>query len=79
MCQIGDTTRFILGDYTSTCMNRFPSPLMKSSFLNLFMNKLTRERVVPIISASVSSVSRDTLESTPWGWSWCSLNRLLRA
>ena len=32
------------------------SPLysMKPSFLNLFMNILTRERVVPIISASVS-------------------------
>ena len=27
---------------------------MKPSFLNLFMKKLTRDRVVPIISASVS-------------------------
>jgi len=27
---------------------------MKPSFLNLFMKKLTRERVVPIISASVA-------------------------
>jgi len=27
---------------------------MKPSFLNLFMKKLTRERVVPIISASIS-------------------------
>ncbi len=34
----------------------FSSPLysMKPSFLNLFMKKLTRGRVVPIISASVS-------------------------
>ena len=28
--------------------------LMNPSFLNLFMNKLTRERVVPTISARVS-------------------------
>ena len=27
---------------------------MKPSFLNLFMKKLTRDRVVPIISASVT-------------------------
>ena len=27
---------------------------MKPNFLNLFMKKLTRERVVPIIAASVS-------------------------
>jgi hypothetical protein len=27
---------------------------MKPSFLNLFMNRFTRERVVPIISASIS-------------------------
>ena len=31
-----------------------PLYLMNPSFRNLFMNKLTRERVVPIISASVS-------------------------
>src|ERR1700722_12469344 len=31
-----------------------PLYLMKPIFLNLFMKKLTRERVVPIISASVS-------------------------
>ena len=31
-----------------------PLYLMKPNFLNLFMNWLTRERVVPIISASVS-------------------------
>ena len=31
-----------------------PLYLMKPSFLNLFMKKLTRDRVVPIISASVS-------------------------
>gem|GEM_PF-4181771 len=34
---------------------------MKPSFLNLFMKKLTRDRVVPIISASISC---DTLGST---------------
>jgi hypothetical protein len=38
-----------------------PLYLMKPSFLNLFMNKLTRVRVVPIISASVSC---DTFGST---------------
>jgi hypothetical protein len=27
---------------------------MKPNFLNLFMKKLTRDRVVPIISASIS-------------------------
>ena len=32
-----------------------PSYWMKPSFLNLFMKKLTRDRVVPIISASISS------------------------
>src|ERR1700674_5958431 len=39
------------------------SPLywMKPSFLNLFMKKLTRDRVVPIISASISC---DTLGIT---------------
>ena len=31
-----------------------PLPLMKPSFRNLFMKTLTRERVVPTISASVS-------------------------
>ena len=31
-----------------------PLYLMKPSFRNLFMKKLTRDRVVPIISASVS-------------------------
>jgi len=31
-----------------------PLYLMKPSFLNLFIKKLTRDRVVPIISASVS-------------------------
>jgi hypothetical protein len=31
-----------------------PLYLMKPSFLNLFMKKLTRARVLPIISASVS-------------------------
>src|SRR6202162_5491660 len=56
-----------------------PLYLMKPSFLNLFMKKLTRERVVPIISASVSC---DTLGSIPWGV--CSLpsraiNRRARA
>jgi hypothetical protein len=34
---------------------------MKPSFLNLFMKKLTRDRVVPITSASISC---DTLGST---------------
>ena len=33
---------------------RPPLYSMKPSFLNLFMKKFTRERVVPIISASVS-------------------------
>src|ERR1017187_9560590 len=37
-----------------------PSYPMQPSFLNLFMKKLTRERVVPIISASVPC---DTLGS----------------
>jgi hypothetical protein len=38
-----------------------PLYLMKPSFLNLFMKKLTRDRVVPIVSASISC---DTLGST---------------
>ena len=37
---------------------------IKPSFLNLFMKKLTRDRVVPIISANISC---DTLGSTFWG------------
>jgi hypothetical protein len=37
-----------------------PSYWIKPSFLNLFMKKLTRDRVVPIISASISC---DTLGS----------------
>ena len=43
------------------------SPLywMKPNFLNLFMKKLTRDRVVPIISASISC---ETLGSTFLGW-----------
>jgi hypothetical protein len=41
-----------------------PLYLMKPSFLNLFMKKLTRERVVPTISASVSC---DTFGSNRWG------------
>src|ERR1700730_1418074 len=41
---------------------RPPLYLMKPSFLNLFKKKLTRGRVVPIISASVSY---ETLGSTP--------------
>jgi hypothetical protein len=44
-----------------TSMWRRPSYLMKSSFLNLFMKKMTRERVVPIIAARVS---RDILATT---------------
>src|SRR5579864_6374966 len=43
-----------------------PSYWIKPSFLNLFMKKLTRDRVVPIISASISC---DTLGSIFWGWS----------
>ena len=39
--------------------------LMKPSFLNLFMKKFTRGRVVPIISASISC---DTLGSIFCGW-----------
>src|SRR5580704_975647 len=45
---------------------RPPLYLMKPNFLNLFMKKLTRERVVPTISASVSC---DIFGRTPWGWS----------
>jgi len=45
---------------------RPPLYLIKPSFLNLFMKKLTRDRVVPTISASISC---DTLGSNPWGWS----------
>jgi len=45
---------------------RPPLYLMKPSFLNLFMKKFTRERVVPTISASISC---DTLGSTLWGLS----------
>ena len=43
------------------------SPLysMKPNFLNLFMKKLIRERVVPTISASISC---DTLGSALCGW-----------
>jgi len=43
-----------------------PLYLMKPNFLNLFMKKLTRERVVPTICASVSC---ETLGSSPCGWS----------
>lgn len=43
---------------------RPPLYLMKPSLRNLFMKKLTRDRVVPIISASTSC---DTLGSKPWG------------
>src|SRR5688500_11475362 len=35
-------------------LSRSPSYSMKPSFLNLFMKKFTRDRVVPIISDSVS-------------------------
>lgn len=45
---------------------RPPLYLMKPSFLNLFMKKLTRERVVPTISVSISC---RILGSTPRGWS----------
>lgn len=45
------------------------SPLMKPSFLNLFMKKFTRDRVVPTISASVSceifGMTRCGLSSSP--------------
>src|SRR5947207_8824742 len=37
-----------------------PSYSMKPSFLNLFRKKFTRDRVVPIISASVSCEIRGT-------------------
>jgi len=43
-----------------------PLYLMKPNFLNLFMKKFTRERVVPTISASISC---DILGSTFWGLS----------
>ena len=46
-------------------MWRPPLYLMKPSFLNLFMKKLTRERVAPIIPASISC---DTLGSIFSGW-----------
>ena len=36
------------------CTVRPPLYSIKPSLLNLFMKKLTRDRVVPIISASVS-------------------------
>ena len=50
------------------------SPLysMKPSFLNLFMKKLTRDRVVPIISASISC---DTLGSTFVRMAWRAIAR----
>src|SRR3954454_2123529 len=35
-------------------ISRWPLYLIKPNFRNLFIKKLTRERVVPIISASVS-------------------------
>jgi hypothetical protein len=38
-----------------------PLYLMKAGFLSLFIKKLTRDRVVPIISASISY---DTLRIT---------------
>lgn len=47
-------------------ISRPPLYSMSPSFLNLFMKKLTRERVVPIISASVSC---DILGITRWGLS----------
>ena len=47
-------------------ISRPPLYSMSPSFLNLFMKKLTRERVVPIISASVSC---DILGITLWGLS----------
>jgi hypothetical protein len=37
---------------------------MKPSFLNRFMKKLTRERVVPIIFANVSSLILGTTPSS---------------
>ena len=48
----GYSCRTTLSREVSTCSP--PLYLMKPSFLNLFMKKLTRERVVPIISARVS-------------------------
>ena len=45
---------------------RPPLYLMKPNFRNLFMKKFTRERVEPIVSASISC---DILGSTPCGWS----------
>jgi hypothetical protein len=38
---------------------------MKPNFLNLFMKKFTRERVVPIISANVSCEQSAHWASTP--------------
>jgi len=50
---------------------------MKPSFLNLFMKKLTRERVVPTIS---DSISWETLGSIFSGWGslpyWASSRRV---
>ena len=45
---------------------RPPLYSMKPSFLNLFMKKFTRDRVVPIISASISC---ESLGRTPCGLS----------
>src|ERR1039458_5488722 len=64
----GYSCRTTLSREVSTCSP--PLYLMKPSFLNfiIFMNKLTRERVAPIISASISCV---ILGSIFCGWaSW---------
>ena len=45
------------------CTCKLPLYSMNPSFLNLFMKKLTRGRVVPIISASVSWLTRVAIGS----------------
>ncbi len=52
---------------------------MKPNFLNRFMKKLTRERVVPTISASVSWLSLGTDISDTPSFPNCAISRRTRA
>ena len=45
------------------CTSNVPLYSMKPNFRNLFMKKLTRDRVVPIISASISWLNFPTIGS----------------
>ena len=71
ICSKGDTSGYS-GRSCRTTLSRevliLRPPLysMKPSFLNLFMKKFTRDRVVPIISASISW---ESLGRTPCGLS----------